>query len=216
MKFYNLLIKYRLPLGILALVLAILVHINSGFWPSFILYLLALVAIVTHFIIGPMRLLQEPMEQGNFEEAKKVLDSIKFPGLLIKPIRSTYFQMQSYLSMMDKDNDKAEALMKKSLSLGSPMKETEGASYLQLGSLAMQKNNLKQAEEYLRMAMKSGLPDKESKAMALMQLVNIYIQKRQYRAAKEHFKRAKELKPTSPELVQQIKLMDKNISRMPG
>ena len=38
MKFYNILIKYRFWLGLLAIALAVTVNIISGFWPSFILY----------------------------------------------------------------------------------------------------------------------------------------------------------------------------------
>ncbi len=76
MKFYNLLIKYRLYLSVLALVLAIVVNISAGFWPAFILYFLAVIGIASHFFIGPLRLIQEPMEQGNMEEVKRIMDSI--------------------------------------------------------------------------------------------------------------------------------------------
>ena len=42
--------------------------------------------------------------------------------------------------------------MKRGLDLGMPVKEAEGASLLQMGMLAMQKNNIKQAENYIRSA----------------------------------------------------------------
>jgi hypothetical protein len=42
------------------------------------------------------------------------------------------------------------------------------------------------------------------------------INKREFRAAKEYFKKVKNLKPTTPELVSQIKQMEKYITRMPG
>ena len=216
MKFYNILIKYRLPLGILALALAILVTYTSGFWPAFILYFIAVVAIVSHYIIGPLRLVQSYMENGDFEGAGKVLDTVKYPNLLIKPMRSTYYQIKSYVAMSQKDNVAAEAHMKHSLKLGVPMKEAEGASYLQLGSLAMQRGDMKQGEEYIRMALKAGLADKDSKAMAHLQLVNAYVQKKQYKAAKEHFKKAELLNPQNPEIVSQLKMIKKNIGRMPG
>jgi type IV secretory pathway VirB6-like protein len=72
MKFYNLIIKYRFWLGILALILAVIVTITSGFCPAFVLYLLAVIAIFTHFFNGPLRLIQDPMEQGNVEEVEKI------------------------------------------------------------------------------------------------------------------------------------------------
>ena len=216
MKFYTLLIKYRLPLSFVALTLAIVVNVFSGFWPAFALYFIALVGVVSHFLFGPMRLIQGYMEDGDIEGAKKVLDSIKFPGLLIKPVRSVYYFLKSNLAMFSQDFDNAEILMKKSLSLGMPMKETEGAAYFQLGSIAMQKSNMKQAEEYIRKAIRAGLPDKENTAAAYLQMCQIFINKREFRAAKDYFRRAKEQKPTTPQVVDQIKQIEKYISRIPG
>ncbi len=123
MKFYNLLIKYRLYLSVLALVLAIVVNISAGFWPAFILYFLAVIGIASHFFIGPLRLIQEPMEQGNMEEVKRIMDSIWFPNLLYKPIRSTYYTLKGNLAMMNQDFESAVKHMKKRLDLGSPMPE---------------------------------------------------------------------------------------------
>lgn len=216
MKFYTLLIKYRLPLSFVALTLAIVVNVFSGFWPAFALYFIALVGVVSHFLFGPMRLIQGYMEDGDIDGAKKVLDSIKFPGLLIKPVRSVYYFLKSNLAMFSQDFDNAEILMKKSLSLGMPMKETEGAAYFQLGSIAMQKSNMKQAEEYIRKAIRAGLPDKENTAAAYLQMCQIFINKREFRAAKDYFRRAKEQKPTTPQVVDQIKQIEKYISRIPG
>ena len=68
MKFYNIIIKYRFWLSLLAIVAAIGVNISSGFWPSFILYFIGVIGLASHFFIGPLRLIQEPMEAGNMEE----------------------------------------------------------------------------------------------------------------------------------------------------
>ncbi len=216
MKLYLFLIRYRLQLGILALVLAVVVNIYAGFWPAFTLYLIAAIAVVSHFLIGPMRLIQGYMEEGDIEGAQKVLNSIKFPGLLIKPVRSVYYYLKSSLAMFGQDFDTAETMMKKSLSLGMPMKETEGSAYFQLGTIAMQKSNMRQAEEYIRKAIKAGLPDKENAAAAYLQMCQIFINKREFRAAKDYFRRAKDQKPTTPQVVDQIKQIEKYISRMPG
>ena len=216
MKFLNVLIKYRLPLGGLLLVLAIVVNIYTGFWPSFILYLLAIIFIVGHFLFGPMRLLQGYMEAGDMEGAEKVINSIWFPNLLIKPVRSVYFTIKGNLAMVKQDYKSAESHMKKSLELGSPMKEAEGANKLQLGMLCMQKGDMKQAENYIRQAIRAGLPDKENSAAAYLQLCSIMINKREFRAAKEYFRKVKSFKPTTPQIVDQIKQMEKYITRMPG
>ncbi len=97
MKFLNFIIKYRLLLGAIFLVFGIIVNIEAGFWPSFVLYLIAAILIIGHFFFGPMRLIQGYMEEGDMEGAQKVIDSIWFPGLLIKPVRSVYFTLKGNL-----------------------------------------------------------------------------------------------------------------------
>lgn len=216
MKFYNLIIKYRFPLSILALILAIWVNIIAGFWPAFILYLLGVIGLFSHFFIGPLRLIQEPMEKGNMDEVKRILDSIWFPNLLYKPIRSTYYTIKGNLAMMNQDFDTAEKHMKKSLDLGSPMAEAEGANKLQLGMMALQKGDMKTGESYIRQAIRAGIPDKESQAVAFLSMCQIFMNKREFRAAKDYFRKAKALKPTTKQVVDQIKELEKYISRIPG
>lgn len=216
MKFLNFIIKYRLFLGVFFLLFAIVVNVEAGFWQAFILYLIAAILIIGHFLFGPMRLIQGYMEKGDMAGAQKVIDSIWFPRLLIKPVRSVYFTLKGNLAMVNEDYESAEAHMKKSLSLGMPMKEAEGANKLQLGMLAMQKGKTREAENYIRQAIRAGLPDKENEAAAYLQLSSIMINKREFRAAKQYFKKVKTLKPTTPQIVDQVKQMEKYITRMPG
>lgn len=216
MKFYNLIIKYRFALSLVAVALAVWVNVYAGFWPAFILYFVAVIGLASHFFIGPMRLIQEPMEKGNIEEVKRIMDSIWFPNMLYKPIRSTYYTLKGNLAMMSQDFDSAEKHMKKSLEIGSPMAEAEGANKLQLGMMMLQKGDMKAGESYIRQAMRAGIPDKESQAVALLSMCQIFMNKREFRAAKDYFRRAKALKPTTKQVVDQIKELEKYISRMPG
>ena len=216
MKFYNLIIKYRFPLSLLALALAILVNITSGFWPAFVLYFLALIGLFSHFFIGPLRLVQEPMEQGNMEEVERIIDSIWFPALLFKPIRSTYYTLKGNIAMMKQDFDSAEKHLKKSSSLGSPMPEAEGANKLQLGMMALQKGDFRNGESYIRAAIRIGIPDKESEAVAYLSMCQIFLNKREFRAAKDFFRKAKACKPKTKQVVDQIKELESYISRIPG
>jgi tetratricopeptide (TPR) repeat protein len=216
MKFYSIIIKYRLYIGMGLLGIAVVTNLLSGFWPAFLPYLIGVILILGHFFFGPLRLIQEYMEAGDVEGAEKVLSSIQFPGLLYKPIRSVYYTLKGNLAMMKQDFEGAEKNMKKGLDLGMPMKEAEGASLLQMGMLAMQKNNLKQAESYIRQALRKGLPDKENQAAAYLQLCSIMMTKREFRSSKDFFRKAKALKPTTPQIVDQIKQIEKYISRIPG
>ena len=216
MKFYNTLIRYRFALGLLAIALAVLVTIKAGFWAAFILYFIGLIALFSHFFIGPLRLVQEPMEQGNIEEVERILATIKFPGLLYKPVRSTYYTLKGNLSMMKQDFDGAEKHLKMSSALGSPMPEAESANKLQLGMMSLQKGDFKQGESYIRAAIRLGISDKESEAIAYLSMCQIFMNKREFRAAKDYFRKAKALKPTAKQTVDQIKEVEKYISRMPG
>ena len=163
-----------------------------------------------------MRLLQAPMEAGNMEAVNKILDSIWFPALLYKPIRSTYYTVKGNVAMMNQDFDTAEKHLKKSSALGAAVPEAEGANKLQLGMMAMQKGDLKEAEGYVRAAIRLGIPDKESEAVAYLSMCQIFINKRQFKAAKDFFRKAKACKPTTKQVVEQIKEIEKYISRMPG
>jgi len=216
MKFYSLLIRYRLQLGILLLVLGIVVNIYAGFWPAFPAYLIGIILIAGHFFIGPLRLVQEYMEAGDMEGAERVVNSIRFPNLLYTPIRSAFFTIKGQLAMMKQDFDGAETNMKKGLALGSPIKDVEGANLLQIGMISMQKGDFKQGESYIRQAIRKGLPDKENEAAAYLQMCNIMMNKREFRAAKEFFRKTKALKPTNPQLLQQVKEIEKYINRIPG
>ena len=154
--------------------------------------------------------------QGNVEEVEKILKSVWFPGLLYKPVRSTYYTIKGNLAMMSQDFDTAEKHLKMSNDLGSPMPEAEGANKLQLGMMAMQKGDLKQGESYIRAAIRLGIPDKESEAVAYLTMCQIFINKREFRAAKDFFRKAKACKPTTKQVLDQVKEIEKYISRMPG
>jgi hypothetical protein len=47
-------------------------------------------------------------------------------------------------------------------------------------------------------------------------MCSLMMNKREFRAAKDFFRKAKALKPTTPQIVDQIKQIEKYIARMPG
>ena len=216
MKWFDTFIRYRFWISLVVLAVAVLVNVLSGFLPAFMLYLAAVIMLFTHFFFGPLRLIQADLEAGDFEKAEKVLDLVWFPNLLYKPVRSVYYTLKGNIAMMQQDFDSAEKHMNKSLDLGLPMKEAEGANKLQLGMMAIQKGDMKKGESLIRAALKAGIPDKESAALAYLQMSQIMMQKREFRAAKDYFRRAKAQKPTAKQVVDQIKQIEKYISRIPG
>ena len=218
MGFYNIIIKYRFWLSLLAVAIGLGLELTgvAGFWPVFPLYFLGLIGILSHFFIGPLRLVQAPMEAGDMDEVERILATIWWPQLLYTPVRSTYYTIKGNLAMVKQDFDAAEKHLKKSSDLGSAMPEAEGANKLQLGMMAMQKGDTKQGEAYIRAAIRAGIPDKESEAVAFLSMCQIFMNKREFRAAKDYFRKAKACKPTTKQVVDQIKEIEKYISRMPG
>lgn len=212
-KFY---ILYRFPLGI-ALFIGGIVWGFLGYWEwAWIPIILGIIGIVSHILIGPLRLVQKSMEAGDVAQANQYLDMIKWPNLLLPPVKSVYYMLQSNMAMMDKDLNKAEAHLRRTLESGSNLNEVDSMAYFQLGTIAFQKNDMKEAFNNITKAIQMGLPDKESQASAYLIVSSIYLRRSEFRAGKAYFKKAKDLKPTTPELVSQIKEIDKTIARMPG
>ena len=218
MGFYNIIIKFRFWLSLVAVALGLGLELSSiaGFWPVFPLYFIGFIGIASHFFIGPLRLVQAPMEAGDMDEVDRILATIWWPQLLYKPVRSTYYTIKGNIAMAKQDFDTAEKYLKYSNELGSAMPEAEGANKLQLGMMAMQKGDTKQGESYIRAAIRAGIPDKESEAVAFLSMCQIFMNKREFRASKDYFRNAKACKPTTKQVVDQIKEIEKYISRMPG
>lgn len=212
----KLFLLYRLPLGILLLMVGVILTFTTGVLISWIFFLLALVCIFTHFFLGPLGLAQEYMESADMDGMEKVLNKVRFPNLLYKPIRSTYYFLKSIIASTKQNLESAEYNMKKSLSIGTPMQEVQAQGYFQLGNIAYQKSNLKAADEYLKKSISIGLPDNETTAAAYLQLASIAMTRRDFRNVRLYHKKCKEQKPTQPEVVKQLRELDKYIPRLPG
>lgn len=207
---------YRLPLAILMLGLGFWLGFEVTWWIAWLPFLVAILMVVAHFLIGPMTLIQKYIEEGDTDGAQKLMDRVKYPNLLYKPVRSSYYMLRANISTMTDDLDKAEADLKKGLEAGMPEKEFEGSAYLQLGAIAFKKGNNKEAYEHLRKAVKLGLPDKDSEATAYLQLSGLCMQRRDFRSSKLYFTKAKACKSKNEQVVAQIAELSKYMSRIPG
>ncbi len=215
MSFRKILVFYRLPIAALLIISGFLLgHVT--WWVAWIPMLVAIFMVIAYFLIGPMTLIQGYMEAGDMEGAQKLINMVKFPHLLYKPIRSSYYMLQANFSTIGDDLDKAESQLRKGLETGMAEKEFEGTAYLQLGAIAQKKGNTKEAYEHLRKAVKIGLPDKDNEATAYLQLSSICIQRRDFRNAKIYFNKAKACKATNVQVAEQVKEMAKYIARIPG
>lgn len=189
---------------------------GNNFTFAWIPIAVGIILFLAHFLLGPIRLLQKSVESGDIDKAQRVIDSVKYPKLLIKPVRSVFYMMQSQMAVSQKDFTKAEELIKKSTDLGMPMKDMDSMAVFQHGAIAFQKADYRTAIPKLREALSKGLPDNDSLASAHLMLCSIFVQRKDNKTAKMHFKKAKEAKPKQPELVSQIKQIESYIHRIPG
>ncbi len=216
MNLRKVIVFYRIPIAVVLIALGFLIGFKVTWWIAWIPLLCAILMVVAYFLVGPMTLIQGYMEAGDMEGAQKLLGMVKYPSLLYKPIRSSYYMLQSNFSTLGDDLDKAEEQLRKSIDMGMPEKEYEGTAYLQLGAISMKKGNSKDAYAHLRKAVQLGLPDKDNLATAYLQLSSICVQRRDFRNAKIYFGKAKSCKATNAQVVEQIKEMSKYIARIPG
>lgn len=210
------LVKFRIPLGLLLIALGVYLVIEENVWVSILPFLIGILAILAHFLVGPVSLMQKYIEEGDVEGAKKLLDSVRFPNLLIKPVRSAYYMLKANFSTMNEDLDAAEIEIKKGIESGTTDKQFQGTAYLQLGSIAFRKGNMKEAYESLRKAVKAGLPDADSEATAYIQMSSICMQRRDFKGAKFYYNKAKDAKPKNDQILEQLNEFKKYISRIPG
>lgn len=214
----RIIVLYRLPIAIalIALGIVITMQMKHGIWVSWIFFLIAILMVVAHFMIGPITLIQRHVEDGDIEGAQALLARVKYPNLLYKPVRSAYYMLKSNFSTMNENYEDAETDIRKSLDAGIADKNVEGGAYLQLGMIAYKKGDKKAAYENLRKAVTIGLPDKDSEASAYLQLSSICGERRDFRGMKNYYQKAKACKPKAEIIVNQLKEMDKYISRIPG
>ena len=218
MKILRFYILYRIPLIILLVVLGVLSQImNKDLITAWICYVLAFISLLLYFMMGTMRLVQEAVSDGDVDRAQMYIKKIKFPRLLLKPIRSGYYMLQSNLSLATDDLTTAESNIRKSLNTKSSIVgDVKGTNLMQLGFIQLKQGKTKEARLTLMDAVKAGIPDKESMAAVYLQLCSIEIQRKQNKIGKEYFRKAKALKPKSEEIVKQLTMMGKNIDRLPG
>ncbi len=217
MKILRYYILYRIPLIILLAVLGGLSHYYKDPITAWICYILAFISLLLYFMMGTMRLVQEAVSDGEVEKATEYIKMIKFPRLLLKPIRSGYYMLQSNLSLASDDLNAAESSIRKSLKTKSKIVgDVTGTNLMQLGFIQLKQGKTKEARQTLMDAVKAGIPDKDSLAAVYLQLCSIEIQRKQNKIGKEYFRKAKAQKPKADEIVKQLNMMEKNIARLPG
>jgi tetratricopeptide (TPR) repeat protein len=220
MNWRRIIVFNRLPIAIALIAIGILATATtkSGIYYSWLLWLVALVMIAAHFLIGPMSLIQKNIEEGDIDGAKALLAKVKKPDWLYKPVRSAYYMLKTQLSSLDENQDlkKTKEEIYKGLQSSGGQKDVEGSAYVQLGIIAMKEGNNKEAYANLKKAIQLGLPNKDAEAAVYLQLSGVCIQRQSFKEAKMYYNKCVGLNSKDAQVKEQLAEMKKYISRIPG
>ena len=80
-------VAYRLPLAILVIALGFWLGFEVTWWIAWLPFLVGILMVVAHFLVGPMTLIQKYIEDGDMEGAQKLMNTVKYTNLLYKTLR---------------------------------------------------------------------------------------------------------------------------------
>src|ERR1043166_1146603 len=148
MKILRFYILYRLWFIIGLVGLGALAHYYKDPVTAWICYVLAFISLLLYFMMGTMRLVQEAVQDGEVDKAMEYIKMIKFPRLLLKPIRQGYYMLQRNLFLASDDLNAAEANIRKGLKTKSSIVgDTTGTQLMQLGFIQLKQGKTKEARQ---------------------------------------------------------------------
>ncbi|UOF94569.1 MAG: tetratricopeptide repeat protein [Bacteroides sp.] len=211
---YTKFILNRFIIGINLSILGIVLIFFKKILFSIILILLGLILILVHIFVGPIGLIQKAIESNDLEYTKYLINTIKHPNLLYKPIKSMIYMIKSNININNNDFNKAINNLKLSINNGIGYDQYEGIPYLQLGSILYKQNNIQEAIINIKKAIQKGLPEDDNIVTAYLLLSSIYFHNKNIQKAKIYFYKVKSRKISSYELLYKVKEMDRIISRL--
>lgn len=105
--------------------------------------------------------------------------------------------------------DKAEKLLKLTLTPKLLYVTNRAYYYMLKGSIAMARKDTEEGEKWLKVAESINVPTDNEKAMLQIQLANIAGSKNKWKQAQIHFRNAKQLKITDANIKEQLKQLEK-------
>ncbi len=112
-----------------------------GFWYAFPFLLIGLGLLISYILLGTVQSTAVLVQEGRFEEAEKRMALTANPNWLYKTNRAFYYLIQGTLAMQRKDNDAAEAWLKKAEQIELPSDNEKAMVALQLANIQASKGN---------------------------------------------------------------------------
>lgn len=154
-------INIYLKFGLIALFLGlgILLAIVYGFWYAFPLLLIGLGFLASYVLLGTIASAAEFIQLQDFDGAEKRLNLTKFPRFLYVTNRAIYYVLRGTIAAQRGDNNLAEDLFKKALSMNLPSDNEKAMVLLQMAGIHAKRNNWNGAKNYLSQAKKLNITE---------------------------------------------------------
>ncbi len=136
---------------------------TMGFWYGFPFIFAGVILLVGYFILGTVASAGQLVQAQDFVGAEKRLNLTKFPRLLYVTNRAMYYIMQGSIATQRKDNNTAEELFNKALSLNLPSDNEKAMVYLQLCNINASKQKWNLAKKQLQILKKLKVTQKDLK-----------------------------------------------------
>jgi len=108
----------RFLLVALFFILGIILHVQLGFGSAWYLYLASLLLLATHFLFGTVWQAFAKLRKGNLNEAELLINRVKRPDFLWKPVRSYYYFVKGMIALQRKQNDAGKTNLQTALEMG--------------------------------------------------------------------------------------------------
>jgi tetratricopeptide (TPR) repeat protein len=138
-------IYLRFALQAITIIGGILMWSFWGFWYGFPFLLIGLSLLIGYFLMGTIQSAAGIMQAGDLDGTIKRLKLTYFPALLLKPNKAYHQMLLGTVAGQKQDLLTAELHFEKAKSLGMQSDNERAMIYLQLASIAAQKNNWQKA-----------------------------------------------------------------------
>ena len=139
---------------IVGLILGIWLTVDFGVWYGIWFLILAVGLLVSYILLGTVNSAAQKVQNMDFDGAENRLKLILSPRLLYVTNRAIYYIMQGSIAMNKKQNNEAESLFEKALSLKLPTDNEKAMVLLQLANINALKNKWNAAKNYFKDAKK--------------------------------------------------------------
>ena len=144
----------KIALIIVTMILGVWLTAAFGVWYGIWFILISLGLLASYLLLGTVNSAAKFVQVTDFEGAEKRLGMTLTPKLLYVTNRAIYFIMMGSIAMNKKENNEAEGLFQKALSLKLPTDNEKAMVLLQLANINAVKNKWNAAKIYLNDAKK--------------------------------------------------------------